>query len=414
MSTEAKLEVQRKIAKWVDQLSKLTFDGIGSLYCQWDRTLPDFGQFKLGPIVHQTFMPAKQAQYEVFHGPYGSLAECYHALLEVQLAEANDPETKFKVEDEPLEVEFREEMRARELELRDKKLGINHRASQIRKEAGRLEDEITKLLADMSTEGKVDVETGRWIWAVAAVVWNSRDRSAADRIKELRELRRKHKLGRDLVSRITQLIGFDTINAQVQADALQNENSIAMLCQAAKDHEASRSPTVWSGESFDDVHRLGGLHKAISHIIGQKPLGPNSTYLRHWDISESNVMVGSYDQAAALIDWEKIIMVPLDFNGGLPGILDGGEHSNPPPWPVGYFKTEDRLEVEEMYENTPYKRAFMRRLRELKSPILDTLRGDSEEMGLLRDVIEDLPGHSYEWYELNILPMIKKKYEWKI
>ena len=414
MSTEAKLEVQRKIAEWVDQLSKLTFDGIGSLYCQWDRTLPGFGQFKLGPIVHQTFMPAKRAQYEVFHGPYGSLAECYHALLEVQLAEANDPETKFKVEDEPLEVGFREEMRARELELRDKKLGINHRASQIRKEAGRLEDEIAKLLADMSTEGKVDVETGRWIWAVVAVVWNSRDRSAADRIKELRELRRKHKLGRDLVSRITQLIGFDTINAQVQADALQNENSIAMLCQAAKDHEASRSPTVWSGESLDDVHRLGGLHKAISHIIGQKPLGPNSTYLRHWDISESNVMVGSYGQAAALIDWEQIIMVPLDFNSGLPGILDGGEHSNPPPWPVGYFKTEDRLEVEEMYENTPYKRAFMRRLRELKSPILDTLRRDSEEMGLLRDVIEDLPGHSYEWYELNILPMIKKKYEWKI
>ncbi|OCK86599.1 uncharacterized protein K441DRAFT_649987, partial [Cenococcum geophilum 1.58] len=169
MSTGAKLEVKRKIAEWMDQLSKLTFDGIGSLYCQWDRTSPDFGQFKLGPIVYQTFMPAKRAQYEVFHGPYGSLAECYHALLEVQLAEANDPETKFKVEDEP-----------------------------------HLE-----------------------------------------------------------------------------------------------------SPTVWSSESLDDVHRLGcGLHKAISHIIGQKSLGPNSTYLRHWDISESNVMVGSCDQAAALIDWE--------------------------------------------------------------------------------------------------------------
>jgi hypothetical protein len=67
-----------------------------------------------------------------------------------------------------------------------------------------------------------------------------------------------------------------------------------------------------------------------------------------------------------------------------------------------------------MYENTPYKRAFVRLLRELKSPILGTLGGDSEEMDLLRDVIEDLPGHSYEWYELDILPMIKKKYEWKI
>ena len=344
---------------------------------------------------------AKRAQYEVFHGPYGSLAECYHALLEVQLAEANDPETKFRVEGEPhLEVEFREKMRARELELRAKKLDTNHRASQIRKEVGKLEDEIAKLLADMSTEGKVDVVTGRWIWAVAAVVWNSRDKSAADRIKELRELRREHKLGRDLVSRITQLIGSDTIDAQVQADALQNGNSIAMLRQAAKDHEASQSPTVWSSESLDDAHRLScGLHKAISHIIGQKSLGPNSTYLRHWDISESSVMVGSCDQAAALIDWEQIIMVPLDFNSGLPKILDGREHSNPPPWPAGHFKTEDRLEVEEMYENMPYKRALVRHLRELKSPILDTLGGDSEEMDLLRDVIEDLPGHSYERYE---------------
>jgi hypothetical protein len=90
-------------------------------------------------------------------------------------------------------------------------------------------------------------------------------------------------------------------------------------------------------------------------------------------------------------------MVPLDLNNGLPKILGGREHSNPP-----------------LYENTPYKRAFVRRLRELKSPILDTLGGDSEEMDLLRDVIEDLPGHSYEWYELDILPMIKKKYEWKV
>jgi hypothetical protein len=303
-------------------------------------------------------------------------------LLEVQLAEANDPETKFKVENEPREVKVREEMRARELELRDERLDINHRASQIRKEVGKLEDEIANLLADMSTEGKLDFE---WFWAVAAVVRNSRDKSAADRIKELRELRREHKLGRGLVSRITQLIGSHTIDAQVQADALQNENSIALLRQAAKDHEASQSPTVWSSESLDDVHRLGcSLHKAISHIIGQKSLGPNSTYLRHWDISENNVIVGSCNQAAALIDWEQIIMVPLDLNNGLPN------------------------------ENTPYKRAFMRRLRELKSPILDAVRGDSEEMDLLRDVIEDLPGHSYEWYELNILPMIKKKYEWKI
>ena len=126
MSIEAKLEVQRKIAEWMDQLSKLTFDGIGSLYCQWDRASPDFGQFKLGPIVHQTFMPAKRAQYEVFHGPYGSLAEYHHALLEVQLAEANDPEIKSKVENEPLEVKFREQMRARQLKLRDEKLDIDH------------------------------------------------------------------------------------------------------------------------------------------------------------------------------------------------------------------------------------------------------------------------------------------------
>lgn len=188
-----------------------------------------------------------------------------------------------------------------------------------------------------------------------------------------------------------------------------------MLRQAAKDHEASQSPTVWSSESLDDVHRLGcGLHKAISHIIGQKSLGPNSTYLRHWDISENNVIVDSFDRAAALIDWEQITMDPLDFNNGLPRILDGREHPKPPPRPAGQFKAEDRLEVEEMYENTPCKRAFVRRLRELKPPILDTFGGDSEEMDLLRDVIGNLPGHSNEWYELNMLPVIKKKYEWKI
>ena len=107
-------------------------------------------------------------------------------------------------------------------------------------------------------------------------------------------------------------------------------------------------------------------------------------------------------------------MVPLDFNNDLPKTLDGREHPKPSPWPAGQVKSEYRLEVEEMYENTLCKRAFVRRLRELKSPILDTLEGDSEEMDLLHDVIEDLPGHSYEWYELDILPVIKKKYKWKI
>lgn len=333
-------------------------------------------------------------------------------MLEVQLAEANDPEIKFKVENEPLEVKFREQMRARQLKLRDEKLDIDHRASQIRNGVGRLEAEIAELLFDMVKEGKVDVETGRRIQAVA---WNWRDESASDSIKEFWELKREHKLGLGLVSKITQLIISNAIDAQVQADALQNENSIAMLRQAVKDHEANQSPTVWSRESLDDVHRLGsGLHKAISYIIGQKSLGPSSTYLRHWDISKDNVVVDFSGQAAALIDWEQIIMVPLDFNNDLPKTLDGREHPKPSPWPAGQVKSEYRLEVEEMYENTLCKRAFVRRLRELKSPILDTLEGDSEEMDLLHDVIEDLPGHSYEWYELDILPVIKKKYKWKI
>jgi len=82
------------VADWVDQLARLTFDQIGSLYCRWDQPSPDYSDFHLGPVSYSAFFPDFRPQYKVFRGPFETLAEFYRAIIRVNLLEVLDEHQK--------------------------------------------------------------------------------------------------------------------------------------------------------------------------------------------------------------------------------------------------------------------------------------------------------------------------------
>ncbi|KAJ9665285.1 hypothetical protein H2201_004577 [Coniosporium apollinis] len=87
-------QLHKTAADWVDQLSKLRFDKIGSLYCRWDQPSYDLTAFILGPVVHAEFYPDFRLQYGVFRGPFRSLADFYRSIIRVYELEAQDQRQK--------------------------------------------------------------------------------------------------------------------------------------------------------------------------------------------------------------------------------------------------------------------------------------------------------------------------------
>lgn len=87
-------QLHKTAADWVDQLSKLKFDKIGSLYCRWDQPSYDLTAFILGPVVHAEFYPDFRLQYGVFRGPFRSLADFYRSVIRVHELEAQDQRQK--------------------------------------------------------------------------------------------------------------------------------------------------------------------------------------------------------------------------------------------------------------------------------------------------------------------------------
>jgi hypothetical protein len=58
------------VAGWVDQLSRLQFDSIGSLYCEWNPTADNYLEFKLGPVAADYFLGPWRMERQAFQGPF--------------------------------------------------------------------------------------------------------------------------------------------------------------------------------------------------------------------------------------------------------------------------------------------------------------------------------------------------------
>lgn len=97
-----KLQIARTVAEWVHQLSKLTFDKIGSLYIDWDTPNPTF---KLGRVVDVDFFRGRRLAYKVFRGPFRDIEQYYHSVIELQLQEIHDPVQRTRLEARLLRIE---------------------------------------------------------------------------------------------------------------------------------------------------------------------------------------------------------------------------------------------------------------------------------------------------------------------
>lgn len=121
MST--KLHIAKTVAEWVHQLSKLTFDKIGSLYIDWDSQEPTF---KLGRTVDIELFRGRRLAYKVFRGPFRDVEQYYRSVIESQLQEIHDPAQKTYLEARLLRIkraQEAEEERARQAkEAASKKL----------------------------------------------------------------------------------------------------------------------------------------------------------------------------------------------------------------------------------------------------------------------------------------------------
>ncbi|KAI9873666.1 MAG: Phosphotransferase enzyme [Pleopsidium flavum] len=97
-----KLQIARTVAEWVHQLSKLTFDRIGSLYIDWDTPKPTF---KLGRVVDADFFRGRRLAYKVFRGPFRDIEQYYRSVIELQLQEIHDPTERTRLEARLLRIE---------------------------------------------------------------------------------------------------------------------------------------------------------------------------------------------------------------------------------------------------------------------------------------------------------------------
>ncbi|KAK8241921.1 hypothetical protein HDK77DRAFT_511099 [Phyllosticta capitalensis] len=91
LGLDAKKTFARSVADCVDQLSKLAFSDIGSLYHGPSRGFEDGNSYFVGTITEPHTTRDMRVDYELKRGPFSTLREYYSAQIEVVRLEAKDP-----------------------------------------------------------------------------------------------------------------------------------------------------------------------------------------------------------------------------------------------------------------------------------------------------------------------------------
>ncbi|KAF9630377.1 Aminoglycoside phosphotransferase [Lasiodiplodia theobromae] len=98
ISFESKVKIHEAMADWVDQLSRITFDKMGSIFHDWDKPLSDISSYKVGPIIEDDLNYDLRLDFPVTRGPFISRREFHRARIDFCLAEALDPRMKERAE----------------------------------------------------------------------------------------------------------------------------------------------------------------------------------------------------------------------------------------------------------------------------------------------------------------------------
>ncbi|KAF9630384.1 Aminoglycoside phosphotransferase [Lasiodiplodia theobromae] len=89
-SFETRVNIHRKVADWIDELSRIKFDKIGSLYHDWSKPLSDRSSYTVGPLNEEEFKFDLRLDYKLYRGPFSSMQQFTSSRIAFRMAEALD------------------------------------------------------------------------------------------------------------------------------------------------------------------------------------------------------------------------------------------------------------------------------------------------------------------------------------
>ncbi|KAF9630376.1 putative aminoglycoside phosphotransferase protein [Lasiodiplodia theobromae] len=322
MNMEQKMKLARTVADWMHQLSTLRFDKIGSIYRGRTKPATSKTDFKVGPIVDQTFMRDWRLEYKLHRGPYTSIEQYLRALIDVNLAEVIDPRQKQRFEFHAA----REEL-----------------------------DWLTSNADDCSDSDK------KKLIMKAQAPWTSQPPEAKPaRIKQLLEHVDLYNVRHD----------YDT-------ETVIHERGNYSLFDVRGNRRPDPTPVK--------AAQCQALLFAVPHLSPAESLSPSSTVLHHGDVSVNNVLVDpATGDAIALVDWEQAQALPYALIDPIPSALyDKYDMTSPPrkPPPTAPEVMHETYEVKyEFYVNSLMRKEFRQRLEDLGSPYLETFEDKDSEL----------------------------------
>jgi hypothetical protein len=87
LSVPQQKKVLKTMITYTKELSSLSFDKIGSLYCNWDAQKPES---YIGPAVDMEFLKASRYLYHTERGSFSNLMAYFTAFLHLKLQEVSD------------------------------------------------------------------------------------------------------------------------------------------------------------------------------------------------------------------------------------------------------------------------------------------------------------------------------------
>ncbi|KAI1763455.1 hypothetical protein GGR53DRAFT_497612 [Hypoxylon sp. FL1150] len=332
--------VAKRLAEWMDKLSRVHFDKIGSLYMP--STPADDGTVVIsdadninvphpvvGQLVDRCYAGDWRLEYEFPKGPFSNLHDYMLSFAQVIEQEVQDPRQVVRANLRRLRWnDF--EGRADGVKLMDYPSDIHGAGSQEDKNVAE------KSLDKETNEARDD--------RLASVVANKAE------VKKL--------LDRHVLKRWT--------GAKDKDDA--QDGSPVTLRQLIADSHVSFEVSRHRYGNF--ARRRDTIRKLIEVIRsrGSKAALP-PTILRHWDLHGRNILIDkSTGEPTAVLDWECLSVIPMSmFKTDLPLVLEEDDDRDLPP----VTDTEGRQwAIDDRKSRVMMRDTFRKRLDELKSPYL--------------------------------------------
>ncbi|KAF4546233.1 Aminoglycoside phosphotransferase [Lasiodiplodia theobromae] len=330
MTMEQKIKIAETLADWMHQLSLLRFDKIGSIYRRRLKPATSKDDFKVGPIIEQTFMADWRLEYNLHRGPYTSIEQYFGALVDVNLADVIDPRQRARSEFCAALKEF-----------------------------------------DWLTTNPDDCD-------------DSDDRELVEKAHEkFASQPPESKQAR-----------IDQLRAEIESYRAQNDEETSSVVHSRPRYElvdlnGDRLPDPFGPMAA----QCQALRSVLPHLCPPHALGPASTVLHHWDMSGNNILVDAAGNPVALIDWEQVQTLPFDLIEPYPSaIFDDYDFEEPPrkPPPNAPKVMHTTYTANyELYVNYQLRKAFRERLEVLRSPHLEAFKEKKPDLGELLTLARD-------------------------